>query len=202
MKNLMSLYQKIYNVLYWNIYSPLLNCFFRFYLKSCGVSYGKNTKTSHGLPIINYTGGHISLGDNVVFNNYAETSWYCKCDINCIGGAIKIGNNVGMNGCSLYCKQSITVGDFTMIGGGTRIIDTDFHPIKWEQRRKPELRSVGKISSVTIGKDVFIGTNCVILKGVSIGDRSVIAAGSVVVKDIPSDVIAGGNPCKVIKSIN
>lgn len=88
-----------------------------------------------------------------------------------------------------------------MLGGGTCIIDTDFHPVEWKQRRKLELRVKGKISSINIGKDVFIGTNCVILKGVSIGDRSVIAAGSVVVKDIPSDVIAGGNPCKVIKSI-
>lgn len=201
MNYLFVLYHKIRNVLYWNIYSPLVNIFFRCYLKSCGVSFGKNIKTSHGLPVLVNNGGTISMGENVVFNNYAETSWYCKCDIHCAGGGIIIGNNVGMNGCYLYCKQSITIGNNTMIGGGTRIIDTDFHPIEYIQRRIPQYRSEGKCSSVKIGEDVFIGTNCIILKGVTIGDRSVIAAGSVVVKDIPADVIAGGNPCKVIKSL-
>ena len=86
-----------------------------------------------------------------------------------------------------------------MIGGGTRSIDTDFHPIEWNKRRIPEYRSNGKTSLVNIGNDVFIGTNCIILKGVTIGDRSIIAAGSAVIKNIPPDVIAGGNPCKVIK---
>ena len=55
---------------------------------------------------------------------------------------------------------------------------------------------------IVIEDDVWIGARSIILKGVHIGARSIIAAGSVVTKDIPSDVIAGGNPCKVIREIN
>ena len=58
-----------------------------------------------------------------------------------------------------------------------------------------------KHKTIIIEDDVFIGAKCIINKGVRIGARSIIAAGSVVVSDIPSDVIAGGNPCKVIKGI-
>ena len=83
---IIQLFQKIYNVLYWNIYTPFVNIIFHYYLKTHGVSFGKNVKTSHGLPNIINTGGSISLGNSVVFNNFAETSWYCKCDINCMGG--------------------------------------------------------------------------------------------------------------------
>lgn len=110
------LFQKIYQVLYWKIYTPFVNIIFHYYLKTHGVSFGKNVKTSHGLPNIINTGGSISLGNSVVFNNFAETSWYCKCDINCMGGIV-IENNVGMNGCYLYCKKSIFIGSYTMIGG-------------------------------------------------------------------------------------
>lgn len=89
MKIFFILYQKIRNVFYWKMYSPLVNLFFRFYLNCSGVSFGKNIKTSHGFPNLKVIDGVISLGDNVVFNNYAETSWYCKCDINCIGGGVE-----------------------------------------------------------------------------------------------------------------
>ena len=82
------LFQKIYQVLYWKIYTPFVNIIFHYYLKTHGVSFGKNVKTSHSLPNIINTGGSISLGNSVVFNNFAETSWYCKCDINCMGGGL------------------------------------------------------------------------------------------------------------------
>lgn len=59
-----------------------------------------------------------------------------------------------------------------------------------------------KSSPVVIEDDVLIGAQCIVLKGVTIGARSIIAAGSVVTKSIPTDCIAGGNPCKVIKNIN
>lgn len=60
----------------------------------------------------------------------------------------------------------------------------------------------GVSAPVTIEDDVFIGMNCVILKGVTIGARSIIAAGSVVTKSIPADCVAGGNPAKVIKRLS
>ena len=82
------------------------------------------------------------------------------------------------------------------------IFDTNFHNINWEVRRNPiEDIQTAKTAPVFIGDDCFIGTRSIICKGVTIGPRSIIAAGSVVVKDIPSGCIAGGNPCKVIKSL-
>ena len=84
-------------------------------------------------------------------------------------------------------------------------MDNDAHPLDYELRRKDasvaEAEKNIKTAPVEIGDDVWIGAHCLILKGVHIGPRSIIAAGSVVTKDIPSDVIAGGNPCKVIKSL-
>jgi len=88
------------------------------------------------------------------------------------------------------------------IGGGSKIFDNDFHNMDWKARRDPKLNNVSKTSPVVIENDVFIGTSCVICKGVTIGARSIVAAGSVVVKSIPADEMWGGNPAKFIKKIN
>lgn len=80
------------------------------------------------------------------------------------------------------------------IGPNFFCVDSDFHPLDPTQR----LTSNCSCRSVRIGKNAFIGANVTILKGVNIGDDAVIAAGSVVVRDVPSGVVAGGNPAKVI----
>jgi acetyltransferase-like isoleucine patch superfamily enzyme len=90
---------------------------------------------------------------------------------------IIIGNNVGVSGGSIVASKKIEIGDGTLIGVNTTIIDTDFHPIKSKNRRYDKKNIKSK--PVKIGKNVFIGMNCVILKGVEISDNSVIPAGSV-----------------------
>ncbi len=87
-----------------------------------------------------------------------------------------------------------------MWGGGTYINDSNHHSTDWRDRadRKLDVQNA-KTAPIVIGDYVFIGARCMILKGVTIGEKSIIAAGSVVVKDIPANCIAGGNPCKVIK---
>lgn len=90
------------------------------------------------------------------------------------------------------------------IGGDTIIIDSDAHSLNFLDRRfdRDEDDSRNACSrEVVIGNDVLIGTRCLILKGVHIGDRTIIGAGSVVVCDIPEDSIAVGNPCRVIRKI-
>ena len=115
---------------------------------------------------------------------------------------LQVGDYVGMTQVSITCKKQITIGDNVKIGAETMIYDTNFHNVDWKVRRNhSEDLVTAKNAPVHIGNDVFIGTRCIIGKGVSIGDRTIIAAGSVVVKDIPSDCIAGGNPCKVIKTL-
>ena len=122
---------------------------------------------------------------------------------------IEIGDRVGMSSVCLWAKDRISIGNDVNIGADCVIIDNDAHPINYIHRRSSYVEQYGidalysKISSspIEIGNDVWIGARCQILKGVHIGSRSIIAAGSVVTKDIPEDVIAGGNPCKILKSI-
>ena len=81
-------------------------------------------------------------------------------------------------------------------------MDTNFHSIDWqERRRESEMVTNTKTSPVIIGDDVFIGARTIINKGITIGNRSIVAAGSVVVKNIPADEVWGGNPAKFIKKL-
>lgn len=112
---------------------------------------------------------------------------------------LKIGDNVGISGACLWAHDSISIGNNVKIGGDAVIIDSDCHAIDWEVRSScnDQIEKVNK--PIVIEDDVLIGARSIVLKGVTIGARSVIGAGSVVVKDIPADCIAAGNPCKVIK---
>jgi len=91
------------------------------------------------------------------------------------------------------------------IGAGCLIFDSNFHCPDWRIRgsgnREEDVNSA-KTASVYIGNYVFIGARCIICKGVHIGDKSIVAAGSVVVKDIPAGEIWGGNPAHFIKRID
>lgn len=116
------------------------------------------------------------------------------------GALLEIGNGVGISGGTFCSATSIKIGDSVLIGANTTIVDTDFHPIDPVWRLADNSDAVHS-APITIGNNVFIGTGCIILKGVTIGDNSVIGAGSVVTKSIPNDVIAAGNPCTVVKSL-
>lgn len=105
-----------------------------------------------------------------------------------------------MSSVVLWAHESITIGDHVKIGGNSILIDTDSHNMDYLVRRG-QYTDWGVSKPIVIEDDVFIGGNCIILKGVTIGARSIIAAGSVVTKSIPADCVAGGNPAKVIKSL-
>lgn len=115
------------------------------------------------------------------------------------GAELRIGDRVGISGGTLCAAKSISVGDSTLIGANTTIIDNDFHPLSAIDRRTDGAK--GESAAVVIEENVFIGTGCLILKGVTIGKNSVIGAGSVVAKSIPPNVIAAGNPCVVVKQL-
>jgi acetyltransferase-like isoleucine patch superfamily enzyme len=112
---------------------------------------------------------------------------------------IIIGNNVGISGSTIAAGKLITIGDDVLIGSGCLIMDGDAHNIEPELRHKP--LNEANFKAVTIENNVFIGARSVILKGVTIGEGSVIGTNSVVTKNIPPFVIAAGNPAKVIKSL-
>ena len=112
---------------------------------------------------------------------------------------IFIGDNVWINNNFVIISEGkgVEIKENTLIGANVEIIDSDFHDLHPNKR----MGGVPKTAKVLIEKNVFIGNNVKILKGITIGRNSIIANGSVVTKSIPRNVIVGGNPAKVIRKI-
>lgn len=104
-----------------------------------------------------------------------------------------------MSSTRLWIHESARIGTNVKIGGCVLITDTDAHPMDYVARRSSNDGT--KSAPVVIEDDVWVGAHCIILKGVTIGARSIIGAGSVVTKSIPADCVAAGNPCRVIKNL-
>ena len=126
------------------------------------------------------------------------------------GSNTYIGKNFYSGTCFTCLDHGgVYIGDNVLIGPNVTITSTT-HPKVWEQRVIKQYsgsfapKGLGNfeiVAPVNIGNNVWIATGCIILPGVTIGDNAIIGAGSVVVKDIPNDVLAYGNPCKVIRQI-
>ena len=117
------------------------------------------------------------------------------------GAYLEIKSGTGISNSSIYCKKEIIIGNNVFIGGDCKIYDTDFHSIFLKDRLQYPETGI-KTYPIKINDGVFIGTGSIVLKGVTIGENSVIASGSVVSKSIPSNEIWGGNPIKFIKKID
>lgn len=102
--------------------------------------------------------------------------------------------------CGFNIGRSITIGKHCLIATGVVFYDQDGHPIDAMQRRLSMPSCLQDISSISLGDDVWIGAGSVILKGVAIGDRSIVAARSVVTKSVPADTIVAGNPARPVGS--
>jgi maltose O-acetyltransferase len=112
------------------------------------------------------------------------------------GAHIELGERVFFNfNCVVLDVCRVRIGSFTLFGPAVQIY-TPMHPLNAELRRRQEF---GK--PVDIGADVWVGGGAIILPGVRIGDRAVIGAGSVVTREIPENVFAAGNPCRVIRAL-
>jgi acetyltransferase-like isoleucine patch superfamily enzyme len=114
------------------------------------------------------------------------------------GAILRIGNGVRMSGTTICAAKSVVVGDRCVIGANVMIADTDFHSLDPGIRSSLEDAAQASSRPVQIGKDVFIGGGSFILKGVSIGDRAVIGAGSVVTRDVEGGTVVAGNPARVV----
>ena len=200
----MNLYYYI-QVIYLRLISRLLSVIFRFLLLINGVKFSK-VSVLKGLPSLRiHPSSTVCFGSRLQFNNYDNVGWFANTKVQTLKHShLTIGDNVGISSSLIFCSNSITIGDNVKIGGGTRIFDTDFHNMKsFKERRISSTDGPNAITKpVIIEDDVFIGTNCIIGKGVTIGARSIIAAGSVVVKNVPKDEVWGGNPARFIKSTN
>ena len=111
---------------------------------------------------------------------------------------IIIGNNVAINnGFAAVALSSIIIDDNVLIGEGCSIMDTDGHFLSPDMRNNDNPPAAG----VHIKENVFLGSNVVILKGVTIGQNSIIGNSSVVTKSIPANVVAAGNPARIIRNL-
>jgi len=109
------------------------------------------------------------------------------------GARMSLGDRVLLNGAMLHAKGSVEVGADTMLGFGSRVFDSDLHPLDVDT---PE-----RVGVVRIGERVWVGSDVTILRGVTIGDDVAIGARSVVTRDLPSRVLAVGAPAKPIRAI-
>lgn len=174
-------------------------------LSLLGCTYGDNLYVD-GWAIIraHKRKGCIRLGNNVKLNSRFLGNLSGMTNptvIHCIeDGFLIINDNSGCSSTIFSSRSGITIGENVNIGSNVKIFDHDFHPVDYLQRRK--FRGKLRSSPVVIGNDVFIGTNAIILKGVHVGDRSIIGAGAVVaLSDIPPDSLVAGNPAKVIRTL-
>lgn len=117
------------------------------------------------------------------------------------GALLEIGPDCGLSGVVICAAKEIRIGARCLFGADCMIFDTDFHSHAPEGRRyaQPDWDAISR--PVRIGDDVFIGTRAIIVKGVTIGDGAVVAAGSVVVADVPPRTVVAGNPARVIKEL-
>jgi len=143
--------------------------------------------------------GLIHIGRNVKINSSYEANpvgGVRTALVSIYGGTIEIGDNTGISNTGIFAFDKISIGEDVYIGAGCNIYDSNFHSVNHEERKNGNTGI--KSAPVTIGDRVFIGAHSLILKGVRIGADSVIAAGSVVVKNIPKKEIWGGNPAKFL----
>lgn len=133
-------------------------------------------------------------------------------------GSITIGDHVHIGGSTFICRSSIIIEDDVTIAWGTTVYDHNSHSVNWNERKYDTLQEykdyceygnniknknwdVVKTAPIKICAKAWIGMNCLILKGVTIGEGAIIAAGSVVTKDVKPWTMIGGNPAVYIKDV-
>ena len=170
------------------------------------ISLGKNLQVCGFVHL--KVNGELDIGDNVRINscrfcNLADggvTSFQVLKS-----GKLTISNGVGISNSAITCAKIIDIGENVNIGANCAIADTDFHSVNYNERTRRRLLNsteTVKTKPIYIESGVFLGMRSVILKGCRIEAGSVIGAASVVVSNIPANVIAVGNPCLVKRVID
>jgi acetyltransferase-like isoleucine patch superfamily enzyme len=195
---------KIFRVIYKHILKVFhrICCYIVFYGNRVRVKSFK----SNGLPYIMVAWkGTFSIGTKFSMNNNIAGNpigCYDRCTFFVDRGAIlTIGDNVGISQAALICHHNISIGNNVKIGGGVKIYDTDFHSLDPKIRASKEDLKQKKKAPVIIKNNAFIGAYSIVLKGVTIGENSIIGTGSIVTKTVPDNQIWAGNPAKFIKTI-
>lgn len=162
---------------------------------------GTNVTIGHSSNAFVAPNGKLTIGDN--------------CEINAVitvksGASVSIGNNTTIRMATIGALESIIIGNYVIISSNVTIYDNNNHPTS-EKKRKAMSESgfysplwnwsESEHAPIVIEDNVWIGQNCAILKGVTIGRGSVVAMNSIVTKSVPPHSIVAGNPAQVVKSI-
>lgn len=179
---------------------------YKLIMRLYGVKFGKKLSLRGRPFIFQKRGSSLTIGRNVTINSsfysnlvglYNRTIIMTRCP----GATIKIGDNVGISGATIYARNSISIGDNTLIGGNVKILDNDFHPLDAEDRIKDNKEAI-RSKPIVIGKNCFIGVNAIILKGTVLGDNCIVGAGAVVAGGVfEANSVIVGNPARVIKKL-
>ena len=148
---------------------------------------------------------------SVVFGNHVSCYSGCSFSVG-VKGRCTVGDYTLLNGALIMAEERIEIGSYCLISWNVGIADSDFHPLDPAARRqdalalapylknrppRPEIRT----APVLIRDNVWIGMGAVILKGVTIGENSVVAAGAIVTRDVPPNTVVAGNPARVVKEL-
>jgi len=187
-------------ILRWAVY-PRVRLLFAFY----GIRWRSNWNF-YGTPIVQkHRNSIMEFGDGLQLrssrrSNPLGPSRPCILCTWQAGAHLKVGTDLAATGATLCAAERISIGNNVVIGTNSVVVDTDFHPLDpMERKDRPQN---AKTAPVLIEDDVFIGMNCLILKGVTLGKGCVIGAGSVVARSIPPMSIAAGNPARAIRTIS
>jgi galactoside O-acetyltransferase len=159
-----------------------------------------------------------SIDKSVQIKLGKESTFFCKFILEKPNAVIQIGNNVYIGASNIYCSRNIVIGNNVLISWGVKIYDHNSHSLSPEDRiydirlagnnvRNGDSLTLNKnwnnvdTESIYIKDNVWIGMDATILKGVTIGENSIIAAGSLVTKDVEPNTIVGGNPAKILKKL-
>ncbi len=190
--------------------------------------YHKNSVTKHPTPHINFAASANVSGLDLQIRNPTKDKIYMLVGDDSVvrgsfvfeieSGTIVIGKRTFIGGGMFICVESIDIGNDVMFSWGCTVADNNSHSLKWSERNADVLDwkrgidegAIGKYKNwenVKTGKIVvkdkaWIGFNSIILKGVTIGEGSIVASGSVVTKDVPDWAIVGGNPAIVIRLLS
>jgi len=169
--------------------------------KNCSIKHshliraGKILTIGRGVQINALSKGGIVFGNNVTIRD--NTIIECRGVIRNLGEKLTIGDYVGISQyCFIAVRGNVTIGTNTIIGPNVSIFSENHN---FDNLAIPILNQGETRADVVIGSDVWIGTKSIFLSGVTIGNHAIIAAGSVVNKDVPDYAIVGGVPSKILR---
>ena len=185
-----------------NVFSGIITShYFTFWARLAALWWGVQLGTGcsfMGRPrFVRHPGSSIEIGPSCRFNSSKDSTVLgvnhpCIISTSKEGAEVIIGKECGFTGVSIGATQKIIIGQNVRCGNNTMIMDTDWH---WN-----DLRAAPN-APVVIGDNVWLGINVTVMKGVTIGKNTLVAAGSIVTKSLPPNVIAGGIPAKVLRDI-